>query len=189
MCAMRRRIAGGGVAVVRSGGTARLVDQDDAARSEQVSVRHLSSILADHPHFAKPGMIKLDTDGHDADILLQAEDVLTACQPVVFFEFDPADGRRRRRHRPDCGSRSVGRSRLPPRAVLHEHRKPRRRARRGCVGLRGAGDGGRTSDPGVPWRTSTSVCSVPTTAGWRTRSSDARRSVASCLRRRAIRAS
>ena len=33
-------------------------------------------------------MIKLDTDGHDADILLQATDVLTVAQPVVFFEFD-----------------------------------------------------------------------------------------------------
>jgi hypothetical protein len=34
-------------------------------------------------------MIKLDTDGHDADILLQAEKVLSASQPVVYFEFDP----------------------------------------------------------------------------------------------------
>jgi FkbM family methyltransferase len=79
-----------GVAVVRSGGTARLVDQQGIANSERVSVQQLSSILAEHPHFAQPGMIKLDTDGHDADILLQAEDVLVAGQPVVFFEFDPA---------------------------------------------------------------------------------------------------
>ena len=34
-------------------------------------------------------MIKLDTDGHDADILLQAERVLAASRPVVYFEFDP----------------------------------------------------------------------------------------------------
>ena len=75
--------------VVRSRGTAQLVDRAGALHSPAVTTQSLGSILADHPNFARPALIKLDTDGHDADILLQAEAVLAACVPVVFFEFDP----------------------------------------------------------------------------------------------------
>ncbi len=51
--------------------------------------RPLDAVLSDHPDFGTPGIIKVDTDGHDADILLQAERVLAASRPVVYFEFDP----------------------------------------------------------------------------------------------------
>lgn len=80
---------GGQMAVVRVGGTASLVDQAGGVGGEPITARSLDDILADHPCFANPGMLKLDTDGHDADILLQAESVLAAARPVVFFEFDP----------------------------------------------------------------------------------------------------
>jgi FkbM family methyltransferase len=77
------------LAVVRSRGTAQLVDQTGSSGSGSVATESLESILADHPRFLRPRLIKLDTDGHDADILLEAAAVLAASQPLVFFEFDP----------------------------------------------------------------------------------------------------
>ena len=80
---------GGQMAVVRVGGTAALVDQAGVVSADAITTRSLDDILTDHPRFAHPRMLKVDTDGHDADILLQAEHVLAAARPVVFFEFDP----------------------------------------------------------------------------------------------------
>ena len=77
------------LAVVRAGGTARLVAQDGAPLQGGPG-RALEAILAEHPAFATPGLIKVDTDGHDADILVEAEGVLAAHRPIVFFELDPA---------------------------------------------------------------------------------------------------
>ena len=75
-------------AVRRAHGTASLVACDDSGTASTVATRALDVILAEHPAYSIPGLLKLDTDGHDADILLQAEPVLRAAYPVVFFEFD-----------------------------------------------------------------------------------------------------
>ena len=80
----------GKLAVLRGGGTASLVDQAGVVATDVITTRSLDDILGDHLRFANPGMLKLDTDGHDADILLQAESVLAAARPIVFFEFDPS---------------------------------------------------------------------------------------------------
>lgn len=74
--------------VVRARGTARLVpagtDHDDG-----ITVAALADILDAHPRFASPGLLKLDTDGHDVAILLGAVDLLREHSPTVFLEFDP----------------------------------------------------------------------------------------------------
>ena len=73
------------------------------------------------PDFANPGLIKLDTDGHDADILLQAESVLREAQPVVFLRVRSADGRRCRRRRSRCRAGPDGPHRLLPCSRLRQH--------------------------------------------------------------------
>lgn len=73
--------------VERVGGTARLVERADGELNHTCS---LTEVLAAHPAFATPTVIKIDTDGHDASILRTAEDVLGAAHPVLFFEHDPA---------------------------------------------------------------------------------------------------
>ncbi len=80
----------GTMTVVRVGGTASLVEQAGEGSVDAVTTRSLAAILADHPDFEHPGLLKLDTDGHDADILLLAESMLAEARPVVFFEFDPS---------------------------------------------------------------------------------------------------
>ncbi len=79
---------GSSTAVVeRSSGTARLVE--GGASGTATAVRDLISLLGDHPRFARPRVIKVDTDGHDADILTAAAPLLGELRPVLFFEHDP----------------------------------------------------------------------------------------------------
>ena len=71
----------------RAGGTARVVAGKDALPSKS-----LARILEEHPRFARPALLKLDTDGMDVPILLANLDVLERLRPVLFFEYDPALG-------------------------------------------------------------------------------------------------
>lgn len=71
-------------AVERSRGTARVVAGEGRLRS-----RTLAEILGDHPRFAAPALVKLDTDGLDVPILLAELDVLRRLKPALFFEYDP----------------------------------------------------------------------------------------------------
>lgn len=68
--------------VERARGTARLVGGSTLAMP-------LSEILERHPRFARPALVKLDTDGMDVPILLANADLLGELQPVLFFEYDP----------------------------------------------------------------------------------------------------
>ena len=67
-----------------TGGTAHLV-----AGSNDTRLVALSSLLAAHPRFSTPGLIKIDTDGYEAEVLLGALDVLEKTRPVLFIEYDP----------------------------------------------------------------------------------------------------
>ena len=81
------------LAVVRDGGTARLervTGPGTAGADAPLVVTPLVEILRDHPRFAAPRLIKVDTDGQDAGILADADEVLASSHPVLFFEFDPA---------------------------------------------------------------------------------------------------
>ena len=68
--------------VERARGTARLVGGDRPGRP-------LREILERHPRFARPALVKLDTDGMDVPILTANADLLGELQPVLFFEYDP----------------------------------------------------------------------------------------------------
>jgi FkbM family methyltransferase len=70
--------------VERGRGTARI-----AAGGGQLRSRPLTAILAEHPRFAEPALLKLDTDGMDVPILAANLDLLGRVRPVLFFEYDP----------------------------------------------------------------------------------------------------
>jgi FkbM family methyltransferase len=66
-------------------GTGRL--RHTSAPSAGISVRTLDDIVAEHPQFARPELLKIDTDGFDARVLRGARQLLVACLPVIYFEF------------------------------------------------------------------------------------------------------
>jgi FkbM family methyltransferase len=70
--------------VERAAGTARVVAGDGALRS-----RTLGDVLASHPRFAAPALVKLDTDGMDVPIVLANLELLARLRPVLFLEYDP----------------------------------------------------------------------------------------------------
>jgi FkbM family methyltransferase len=70
--------------VERGRGTARLVAGGTAVRT-----RTLAEILSDHPGFAEPALVKIDTDGHDVAIVLAELQLLEHLRPALFFEYDP----------------------------------------------------------------------------------------------------
>jgi FkbM family methyltransferase len=68
----------------RGAGTAHVVGGDEPLPSKP-----LAQILEEHPVFARPALIKLDTDGMDVSILLANLALLEDLRPVLFFEYDP----------------------------------------------------------------------------------------------------
>jgi FkbM family methyltransferase len=70
--------------VERGRGTARIV-----AGGNDLPAKPLARILEEHPRFARPALLKLDTDGMDLPILLANLDLLERLRPVLFFEYDP----------------------------------------------------------------------------------------------------
>jgi FkbM family methyltransferase len=71
----------------RGAGTAHVVGGDEPLPSKP-----LAQILEEHPVFARPALIKLDTDGMDVPILLANLALLERLRPVLFFEYDPHVG-------------------------------------------------------------------------------------------------
>jgi FkbM family methyltransferase len=68
--------------VERARGTARLIGGNPLAKP-------LPAILEAHPRFARPLLIKLDTDGMDVPIITANLDLLERLRPALFFEYDP----------------------------------------------------------------------------------------------------
>jgi FkbM family methyltransferase len=75
--------------VERGAGTARVV-----AGGDELPAKPLTMILEEHPRFAQPALLKLDTDGFDVSILEANLELLERLRPVLFFEYDPALGAR-----------------------------------------------------------------------------------------------
>lgn len=73
--------------IVSKGGTARL--ELDVPRGTPVSLRTLETLTREHPRFNDVSLLKIDTDGLDARILMENSEFLRARSPVVFFEYDP----------------------------------------------------------------------------------------------------
>ena len=68
----------------RGAGTVRVVEG-----SESLASKPLAQILDEHPAFARPALVKLDTDGMDVPILLANLPLLARLRPALFFEYDP----------------------------------------------------------------------------------------------------
>lgn len=68
------------------GGTTRL---EPGARGRPVPLVRLASLLAERPRFARPRLVKLDTDGFDCPIIEGESELLADLRPVVFFEYAP----------------------------------------------------------------------------------------------------
>lgn len=67
-------------------GTAKLVEGDGVVR-----VKSLSQILESHPRFKNARLLKVDTDGFDAKIILAASDVIAASKPIAYIEYSPSE--------------------------------------------------------------------------------------------------
>jgi FkbM family methyltransferase len=70
--------------VERRAGTARIV-----AGESVLPTKPLATILTEHARFARPALLKLDTDGMDVPILLANLELLERLRPALFFEYDP----------------------------------------------------------------------------------------------------
>lgn len=75
----------GSIEVRRARGTAALISSDTES---SVVLRPLTEILAEHPRFASAGVVKIDTDGADAAIIVANADWFAEIKPVVFLEYD-----------------------------------------------------------------------------------------------------
>lgn len=73
--------------VVREGGTASITTDLDLAGPSLPSVS-IEGLLSKHPRFVDAALVKIDTDGHDADLIVMLRPWLTTRLPVVYFEFD-----------------------------------------------------------------------------------------------------
>ena len=79
------KLTAGPVQVIRTIGTASLVP---SASKSPVTLRTLAEIVADHRRFADAGVVKLDTDGADAAIIVANAEWFAAVKPVIFLEYD-----------------------------------------------------------------------------------------------------
>ena len=71
----------------------RLADVElERAYVEAPGDKTLAEILREHPRFARPSLLKIDTDGMDVPILEANLDWLARERPVLFFEYDPHFG-------------------------------------------------------------------------------------------------
>lgn len=77
--------------VERHGGTARLrgANGSEPRIHEALRSKPLARILDEHSRFARPALLKLDTDGMDVPIVLANLELLARIRPVLFFEYDP----------------------------------------------------------------------------------------------------
>lgn len=86
VCAYVSSVAGDRwVDVVEERGTSRFT----GAGSNIVTMKTLDQILDDHPRFSRPKLVKIDTDGHDLQVIQGSMRMITESNPVLFFEFDP----------------------------------------------------------------------------------------------------
>lgn len=65
-------------------GTGRLVPG-----AHRIVVRTLDDVVAEHPRFADAGVVKVDVDGMDFEVLGGAHCLLASARPVLFVEYDP----------------------------------------------------------------------------------------------------
>jgi FkbM family methyltransferase len=76
--------------IATSQGTASItLSEGHPQGAEAIQLRSLSSILAAHPRFEDARLLKIDTDGMDAKIVMASTDVLARMRPIVYVEYEP----------------------------------------------------------------------------------------------------
>jgi len=78
-------LSAGRVQASRRTGTAALLPSDAPS---SLALRPLTEIIEAHPRFATAGVVKIDTDGADAAIVVANADWFAASRPVVFLEYN-----------------------------------------------------------------------------------------------------
>jgi len=73
--------------IVTKAGTASL--RIDSAAAGPILMRQLTEILSVHPKFKDSRLLKVDTDGLDAKIVMAASDVIRRMRPVLYIEYSP----------------------------------------------------------------------------------------------------
>lgn len=71
--------------IVEKLGTASMVFGGDASST---SAQPLDNIITALTEFGQPNVIKIDTDGHDFEVISGAKTVIARCRPAVLFECD-----------------------------------------------------------------------------------------------------
>lgn len=73
------------VSVLRRDGTAVFTE---AAQGEPLRMSTLDAVVREHPVFAYPDVVKIDTDGFDFAVIDGARELLARSRPAVLFECD-----------------------------------------------------------------------------------------------------
>ncbi|MBA3670549.1 MAG: FkbM family methyltransferase, partial [Gemmatimonadaceae bacterium] len=71
------------VSAVEGGGTGRLVSNDDSPARDTLP---LDDLIASHPDFARPLLLKIYTDGDDFAVLRGAVRLIAAAEPILYVE-------------------------------------------------------------------------------------------------------
>ncbi len=76
----------------RAGGTTRITQLLDGAcgTGTGIPLQRLEAITEKHSRFSWPDLIKIDTDGHDCEILAGHSEWIDRTQPVLFLEYAPS---------------------------------------------------------------------------------------------------
>jgi FkbM family methyltransferase len=75
-----------GVHIEASRGTAQTFQTNDD--ETRVNSARLDTLLQDNAEFRNCNLLKIDTDGHDFDVIRGARELITRAKPAVFFECD-----------------------------------------------------------------------------------------------------
>ena len=76
--------------ITTKAGTASIqIDCQQEAKKYSVRLRSLEKVLLDHPKFIHSKLLKVDTDGLDAKIIIGAAAVLVRMRPVIYVEYSP----------------------------------------------------------------------------------------------------
>ncbi|MBF2099129.1 MAG: FkbM family methyltransferase [Gloeomargaritaceae cyanobacterium C42_A2020_066] len=70
------------------GGTATFQSTSQLSHGHGIPIRTLNDIVAERPDFRESKLLKIDTDGHDFDIIQYHVNFLERQKPVIFFEYD-----------------------------------------------------------------------------------------------------
>jgi FkbM family methyltransferase len=73
----------------RENGTARLEENTEPDKCDNLKFKTLDTIIKEYPVFKKTNLLKIDTDGFEIKVLKGGEKFIKENKPIIYFEFDP----------------------------------------------------------------------------------------------------